>query len=528
VIRLSEPLRNNEDTHTTLTARAIGIDTYQQPVIYMRADCPVCRSEGFESESRVRVRGNGRSLVATVNVVHESSFLDHGEVGLSDVAWKLLESGVPCQVTLDHPEPVESFSHVRSKLFGHTLNDPALEAIVKDVAKRRYSDVQLSAFLAAGVGNRLNPNEVIALTRAMVSAGERLDWGHSVVFDKHCVGGLPGNRTTPLVVAITTACGVVMPKTSSRAITSPAGTADTMETLTTVDLSLANMRDVVEREGGCLVWGGSVALSPADDVLIRIERALDLDSEAQLVASVLSKKMAAGSNHVLIDIPVGPTAKVRDGTTADRLATVLTTTGRALGLDVNVMQTNGIQPVGNGIGPALEARDVLAVLQNTPDAPWDLRARAVKLAGALLEWSGRVHPGEGPVAAIKVLDDGRAWQKFQAICDAQGGLKEPPVADHQHRVVADRNGVISAIDNRRLAKVAKLAGAPTAPAAGIDLHVRVGEPVEPDQPVFTVHAQAPGELHYALTYLTQHPDLIQITQGQWTPSPSNVGRKGAS
>ncbi len=509
MIGLSAPWSNGAAGAATLLARAIGIDTYQEPVVYMRADCPVCRSEGFESQARVRVSGHGRSLVATLNVVR-GELLDHGEIGLSEVAWTLLGAREPCPVTVAHPEPVESFRHVRAKLFGHVLGAAELDAVVRDVAGRRYSDVQLSAFLASCVGDRLTDDEVVDLTRAMVSSGERLDWGHSAVFDKHCVGGLPGNRTTPIVVAIATACGLIMPKTSSRAITSPAGTADTMETLTRVDLSLEGMRSVVEREGGCIVWGGSVALSPADDVLIRVERALDLDSEGQLVASVLSKKIAAGSTHTLIDIPLGPSAKVRDQAAADQLGSVLRYVGAQLDLDVRVAVTDGTQPVGRGIGPALEARDVLAVLQGHPEAPHDLQARAVHLAGQLLEMSGKALIGEGAALALQVLTDGRAWHKFQAICEAQGGLNTPHLAGHRHEAVALTGGVITAIDNRRLAKTAKLAGAPTAPAAGVDLHVRVGDAVEAGMPILTVYAEAPGELAYALGYLSRQGDLVRI------------------
>jgi len=196
----------------------------------------------------------------------------------------------------------------------------------------------------------------------MIDAGSRLSWPHDIVVDKHCVGGLPGNRTTPIVVAIAAACGLIIPKTSSRAITSPAGTADTMETLTEVSLSLDDMRRVVDREGGCIVWGGSMNLSPADDILIRVERPLDFDSEGQMVASVLSKKLSAGSTHLVIDIPVGPTAKVRSTVMADSLALRLTQVGEALGLTLRVRQTDGTQPIGRGIGPSLEALDVLAVL----------------------------------------------------------------------------------------------------------------------------------------------------------------------
>jgi thymidine phosphorylase len=283
-----------------------------------------------------------------------------------------------------------------------------------------------------------------------------------------------------------------------------------METLTRVDLSLDHLRQVVEREGGCLAWGGSVNLSPVDDLLIRVERSLDLDSEAQLVASVLSKKVAAGATHALIDIPVGPSAKVRDEETAQRLANRLRQTGAALGLNVQVMATDGSQPVGRGIGPALEARDVLAVLRGQPQAPEDLAQRAVLLAGAVLEQSSYAELGAGEALAAQVLEDGRAWHKFQRICEAQGGLREPPVAHRRHDIVADRAGRVGTINNRQLAKLAKLAGAPTAAAAGVDLLVRNGDTVKAGDVVMTVHAETPGELAYALSYLTHHPELIQL------------------
>lgn len=497
------------DSPVTLIARPMGIDTYQEPVIYMRADCEVCRSEGFESQSRVRLTANNNSLVATINAVH-GDLLAHGDAGLSTAAWSLLGVSTPTPITLTHAKPLDSFHHVRAKLFGHSLDPDQLESIVQDIAAHRYSDVHLSAFLAACIGDRMSPAEVVSLTHAMVAAGEKLTWPVPAVYDKHCVGGLPGNRTTPIVVAITTACGLVMPKTSSRAITSPAGTADTMETLTRVDLSIKEIRSVVEREGGCLAWGGAVALSPADDVLIRVERALDIDSEAQLVASVLSKKITAGSTQVLIDIPVGPTAKVRDQAAADRLSNLLQHTGAQLNLKVDVMVTDGTQPVGRGIGPALEARDVVAVLQNAPDAPQDLRMRACTLAGRILESSGKAPTGRGLALALEVLDQGRAWTKFAAICEAQGGLHTPQLAQYRHQVVADANGEVSAIDNRRLAKLAKLSGAPNAPSAGLEMDIHIGDSLQAGDSVFTIHAEARGELIYALDYLNQNVDMITI------------------
>ena len=495
---------------TGLRLRLLGIDTLQEHVIYMRRDCHVCRSEGFEAQTRLEVGLRERRIIATLNVV-DTDLLAPGEAGLSTRGWQALSAVQDETVTVAHAPTLDSLSAMRSKIYGHRLNAEAFDAIVGDVAAGRYSDMHIAAFLSACAGGRMDLQETIDLTRSMVKVGDRIDWGRSPIADKHCVGGLPGNRTTPIVVAIAAAGGLTMPKTSSRAITSPAGTADVMETLTRVDLDVAAMRRVVEREGGCFVWGGALTLSPADDVLIRVERPLDLDSDAQLVASVLSKKIAAGATHALIDIPVGPTAKVRTEADAHRLQLLLAQVAAAHGLQLRVLRTRGAQPVGRGIGPALEAHDVLAVLRGAATAPVDLRMRALALAGELLEFCGHSVPGTGKSEAWRLLDSGAAWDKFRAICEAQGGLREPGVAPLREPVVADRTGFVSGIDSRRLARVAKLAGAPGAPTAGLVMHVQLGDAVKRGIPLFTLHAQAPGELAYARSYLDTHP-VVTLTE----------------
>ena len=227
------------------------------------------------------------------------------------------------------------------------------------------------------------------------------------------------------------------------------------------------MRKVVEQEGGCVVWGGAVSLSPADDILIRVERLLDLESEGQLVASVLSKKVAAGSTHVVIDIPVGPTAKVRTKEVAIHLGKLLTHVGQQFGLEVKIAISSGLQPVGRGIAPALEARDILAVLQGLPKAPQDLQERALNLAAEILDMSEVLPANAGHDKACEVLKSGAAWKKFQAICQAQGGLKEPPQAPYTYEYTGKTDGFVSIIN---LSRAARLAGAPTAPSAGLVLH----------------------------------------------------------
>ncbi|AMO24768.1 thymidine phosphorylase family protein [Ramlibacter solisilvae] len=495
----------------TLRLKRMGIDSYQEPVLYTRRDCHVCLSEGFEAQSRVEISLEGRRIVATLNVV-DGPLLDESEADLSEAAWRLLRAQPGDTATLRHPPPLESLGHVRAKVYGRRLTPAAFDAVIADVAAGRYSDLQLAAFVTACAGERLDLEETVALTRAMVNAGERMRWSDGLVMDKHSVGGLPGNRTTMLIVPIVAACGLRMPKTSSRAITSPAGTADTMETLAPVELDVPQIRKVVDAAGGCIVWGGAVRLSPADDVLIRVERPLDLDSQGQLVASVLSKKAAAGATHVLIDMPVGPTAKVRSAPAAEVLARQLSLVGEALGMRVRVAHTDGSAPVGRGIGPALEARDVLAVLRHESNAPGDLTQRAVHLAGELLEFGQAAREGQGAALASAVLADGRAWRKFQQICEAQGGMREPPRAPHTLPVAAARSGSVISIDNRRLARVAKLAGAPKSPCAGIDLLVQHGDFVERGQPLFVLHAASPGALAYAAEYARSQPDTIHVVE----------------
>lgn len=492
-----------------LHARRLHLLTQDEAIVLMRSDCPICKSEGLAARARVLLRANGREVVATLYQI-DNDLLRADEVGLSEAAWRRLGlyDGDPLEAV--QAPSLDSLAEVRRRIYGGRLDETAFRKIVSDIVAGNYADVHLSAFLTACSAFPLDVAEITYLTRAMVETGERLSWEAGVISDKHCVGGLPGNRTSPIVVAIAASCGLTMPKTSSRAITSPSGTADTMETLAPVDLDVAAMRRVVEREGGCIAWGGAMHLSPADDALIRIERALDIDTEGQLIASVLSKKIAAGATHVVFDIPIGPTAKVRTPEAGREIAAHMEAVASAFGLKTRLLFTDGAQPVGRGIGPALEARDVIDVLTCAPSAPSDLRARALDIAAAILELAGAARAGEGAVMAQKALDQGEAWRKFQRICEAQGGLRAPPVAPLQQPLSAPRTGILTHINNRKLSRLAKLAGAPDDKAAGVQLCARLGDKVTAGEPLVIVHAEASGELAYALAYAEANADMFEI------------------
>lgn len=481
-----------------LRVRRLHLHTQREPIVIMRTDCPVCRSEGLAPRSQVLLRADGREIMAILFQGADKA-LGKDEVGLSEAAWQLLHASEGEWVTISHPPAVSSMGFVRSRIFGTTLEAAAFDSIVRDVVAGRYSDVQLAAFLTAGSALPLTDDETVALTSAMARAGEQLGWNRDVI-DKHSVGGLPGNRTTPIVVAIAAAAGLTIPKTSSRAITSPAGTADAMETVTRVDLDIDAIRRVVDAEGGCLAWGGALNLSPADDIFIGVERQLDIDPEGQLIASVLSKKIAAGAQKLVLDIPVGPTAQVRSAAAGQRLAMRMRDVASHFGLETVTVISDGSQPVGRAIGPALEMRDVLAVLRCDTNAPIDLRLRALAVAAAVLELGGAAAPECGTARAEELLISGAAYQKFEKICLAQGGFREPIVASLKRVLTSDRSGRVTEIDNRKIARIAKFAGAPGDAGAGLLLDVHIGDEVSAGQPMMTLYADTPSELAYAMNY----------------------------
>jgi thymidine phosphorylase len=486
-------------TGSTLRLRRVAIDTYQENVAYLHRDCQVYRSEGFQALAKIEIGGAdaGGPVLATLNVVDDASITAPGELGLSVQAFRQLELEEGAPVTVAHAKPPASLSVVHRKISGERLNYADYTAITRDIVDHRYSKIEMAAFLVACNETGIERDEVLYLTRAMAESGERIDWHEPLVADKHCIGGIPGNRTSMLVVPIVAAHGMFIPKTSSRAITSPAGTADTMEVLARVELPPDRLNDIVRAHRGCLAWGGTARLAPVDDILISVERPLSLDSPGQLVASILAKKLATGATHLLIDIPMGPTAKVRSQAAALRLRKLFEFVGDRVGLELEVMVTDGRQPVGRGIGPVLEARDIMQVLQNDPDQPRDLREKAIQLAGRILEFDPDVRGGQGYTLARDILESGRALEKMSAIIAAQGPSPVYAVGRLCEEIEADRDGQVAAIDNLQLARIARLAGAPMDKGAGVELYKKVGDKVRRGESLYAIHAEFAADFGFA-------------------------------
>lgn len=483
-----------------LKVKRVGIDTHRENVAFLSRDCAEYRAEEFQALDKIEVAVDGQRILAVLNIVDDPAIVPTDGLGLSIQAFRRLGVTEGEMVRIEQASPPESLEAIRAKIAGETLSEDSLKAVMRDVADHRYSRMEIAAFLIA-CASFMSAEEVLGLTRAMAGVGSVLTWDHAPIVDKHCVGGVPGNRTSMIVVPIVVAHGLPIPKTSSRAITSPAGTADTMEVLANVDVAVDRMQDMVRDIGGCLVWGGQVNLSPADDILISVERPLSIDTPEQMVASILSKKLAAGSTHLLIDIPVGPSAKVRSQSDAIRLRKLFEFVGRRVGLVIDVAITDGSQPVGNGVGPVLEARDVMRVLGNEPGAPMDLRENALALAGRILEFDPDLPGGEGYQRARELLDDGAALAAMKQIISAQG----PPPRSNElgtltHDVTALRDGVVASIDCYRIARIARLAGAPMDKGAGIDLFHKVGEKVSRGDALYRIHAHFKSDFKFATDF----------------------------
>ncbi len=484
---------------TPLTLRRVAIDTYHENVAYLHRDCELYRAEGFQALSKIEIHQDHRRILAVLNVVDDPAIVGTDALGLSEQAFAQLGIAEGSPVTVCHAQPAHSMDFVRQKMAGERLSEAQLGKIIADIAGNRYSKPEIAAFLVSVAEAGLDRDEVYFLTRAMVASGARITWEEPMVVDKHCIGGIPGNRTSMIVVPIVAEFGLLCPKTSSRAITSPSGTADTMEVLAEVDLSPDTLRHIVREQRGCLACGGTFKLAPADDILISVERPLSIDSSEQMVASILSKKSACGSTHLLIDIPTGPTAKIRTMREAMKLRKLFEYVGHRLGMTIEVLVTDGRQPIGRGIGPALEARDVMMVLENHPDAPHDLREKSLRLAGHMIEFEQDVRGGEGYRIASSILDSGRALAKMQALIRAQGQRTTRVALGHlQREVVASRDGFVTGIDNRVLARIARLAGAPMDKGAGVDVYRRLGDAVRAGEPLYRIHAEFQSDFQFAL------------------------------
>jgi AMP phosphorylase len=448
---------------------------------------------GVHSSDRIRVTYGDQQIIAIANL---ATHFPKNRIGLYEEISKTLRLKGDETVEVQLAQLPESLSYVRAKVRGERLREHDMVTIVKDVVERHLSEVEIAAFLTALKIYGLSMGENEALSRAMVETGKTLDFGESPILDKHSIGGLPGDKTSMLVVPIVAAAGFTIPKTSSRAVTSPAGTADRVETLCPVNLSISEIKTVVDKTNGCLVWGGALDLAPADDLFIQVEYPLGIDP--LLLPSIMSKKKAIGATHIAIDIPTGSGAKIKNMTKAYTLASDFVDLGKRLGMNIQCALTFGEQPLGCAVGPALEAQEALTALSGA--GPADLKEKAISLAGMLFEMVG---VEGGRQKAENVLQSGRAERKLREIIEAQGGNprvkpEEIPVGEKKAKVTANKAGRVLWISTEDIIRIAREAGAPREKGAGVVLKAKLGDAIKKDGVLFEIYAERSSTLELAL------------------------------
>ncbi len=477
-----------------LKARYVDVDTGEVTALLHDDDCAEL---GLREKDRVRLSLNGRVTVAIVTT--SDTVINRGEIGLLGTSQLTLEFKDGDLVEVVSASKPESVEFIKRKMDGAELSTDEINAIIADISNRMLSNIELSAYVTALYINGMNMRETVDLTKAMVAGGETITFSNGPIYDHHSIGGCPGNKITLLIVPIMAAAGCKMPKTSSRAISSAAGTSDIVETFANVALTPAQLKEITERVGGVLAWGGSLNLAPADDLIIRAEYPLGIDPHAQLLASVMAKKKAVGADYLVIDIPMGEGTKVRTMDEAKAYARDFIQLGEQLGIRVECAITYGGQPLGRAIGPALESIEAISIMEGKK-TPSSVIEKTVSICGMLFEMGGEY---QGTERARQILESGKALHKFQEIVEAQGGKpgitsSDIKVGQYSVDVISKQSGYVGQILNKELVRVARAAGSPKDKGAGLVLNKKGGNKVDKGETLFTIYAEHEWKLQEAL------------------------------
>ena len=457
----------------------------------------------------IGVKTNGRISVKTISKEPKSvstivdiakTLVGKKQIAVSTELKERLSLKNGQKVDIDLSVNPKSLSFIKNKMNGKRLSQKEITEIIFDITRNSFSDAEIALFISAMYDKGMNMQETIYLINAILNSGQKLKWNGKFIADKHSIGGIPGNRTTPLVVAICAAGGLIMPKSSSRAITTAAGTADVIETIAKVEFSMKELKKIVKKTGACLIWGGSLEIVPADEKIITIEKMLKIDPESQLLASIMSKKLALGANYILIDIPYGKTAKV-DKKKGEELKKKFEYLGKYFKKKILVVLTKGDEPIGNGVGPVLEIFDILKILKRSENRALDLEKKSVFLSGKLFELTGKAEKGKGEKMALEILNSGKALKKFSEIIKAQGGTVDHlKPAKFKKNILANKNGAIKEIDNKKINSLARIAGSPLDKAAGLYLYKHVGEKIKKGEKILTIYSESKSRLKESLRF----------------------------
>ncbi|MCK9322426.1 MAG: AMP phosphorylase [Candidatus Methanomethylophilaceae archaeon] len=444
---------------------------------------------GLKENDRVRIdaKKSSTAMLDTTRYMIKK----RGLMYLSDSVMNKIEAKDGDEVDVVFAASPECIRTIRKKMDKEELTKEEISEVVKDILNGKLSRMEISAWLTALYINGMNIDEIAAFTQAMVDTGDRIEFDRTPVYDFHSMGGVPGNKITPIVVSIVASAGMMLPKTSSRAISSACGTSDFVETFCNVELDARTLKKIAEETGGVFAWGGSMNLAPVDDMVIKIEHPLGINPRAQMLASILSKKVAVGATHLVIDIPTGEGTKVKTLEDARLYARDFMDLGERLGIRIECAITYADQPVGSAIGPILEARECIRILEGNKH-PESVIEKACDLAGMILEMGGI---NNGPERALEILNSGKALKKFREIVAAQGGnydIKSDDLVPGKYmlEVSSVKSGYVHSINNKDLVSIAKAAGSPNDKGAGLMLLRKKGQRVEKGDILFQIYGES--------------------------------------
>lgn len=440
---------------------------------------------GGKDNDRVRIDGK-RSITALLNV---SEIVSPGEAVISCNLQDKLKASDGDELNIVYASSPESVRSIRKKMDNKKLSKEEITEIVNDILDNKLSKIEIAAWLTALHINGMDIEEIAAFTVAMVDTGDRVQFDRTPVYDFHSLGGVPGNKITPIVVSIVAAAGLMLPKTSSRAISSACGTSDFVETFCEVEMDAETLKRISEEVGGVLAWGGAMNLAPVDDMVIKVEHPLGINPRAQMLASILSKKLAIGATHLVVDIPMGAGTKVPTIEIAKAYARDFMDLGEKLNIHIESAITYADQPVGSAIGPKLEARECIRILEGEKH-PASVIEKACEVSGIILEMGGIPNGGD---KARELLESGAAMKKFREIVAAQKGNYDIKSSDlvpgeYMLEVISTKSGYVHSIKNKDLVSIAKAAGSPSDKGAGILLLKKKGQRVEKGEVLFEIYA----------------------------------------
>ena len=392
-----------------------------------------------------------------------------------------------------------SMQAIRKKLLWKKINEEEINAIIEDVKNNKIHDLVLAYYVATSFFYKTDIHELAYTTKATAYTWDmyRFPW---IVAGKYCIWWVPGNETTMVVIPILASLGITVPKTFSKAITSPAATWECVNVLMDIEFDKQEVIRITDKVWACLVWNEKLNLAPVNDRIIKVSAPLGMEPYARMISSIMAKNYAMGINHCLIDIPMWPTAKVATMKDAKRVAKHFKEIWEYLWIKMDVHITDGSQPIWRWIWACLQTREALRILQQYKTRSEDLEKKIIFLASRLLLLCWAANGLTNAENLVKAqLANWEAWKKMQKIIKAQNwnpNIKSEDIhlGKFTYDVVADKNCTISKVDMKHLNTMVRWLWAPKEYQAWIYLHKKLWDKVKKWEVIYTMYSPSETKL----------------------------------